>query len=207
MKTTIFWDVLSHWCLVSVPAARAVANFGDVEIVYAPVAGGGMLGFTNELETWCYQRGTLAYNRTLYADWCEGRETQTWFANAAALVAGRLIGDHIRAAELIGSAAMEGRELLGRPQVAFASAARVANVSESIIARQAEDPAVADQLRAGNRRMEELGLDERPSFVLENANGDRAIFKGVWQKEAIVATARALLADEEAYRIAGTPPV
>ncbi|HEY3676944.1 MAG TPA: hypothetical protein VGK84_13235 [Candidatus Tumulicola sp.] len=206
MKTTIFWDVLSHWCLVSVPAARAVSDLGEVEIVYAPVADGAPLGFTNELEAWCYRRGTLAYDRIFHADWCEGPETRTWFANAAALVIGRIIGDQIRAAELLALAAMEERALMGRPDVAFAQAALVANVPASEIARRSEDPAIAEHLSAGNHRMRELGLDERPSFLLENANGDRAIFKGMWQKEAIVAAARALLADEEAYRVAGPPP-
>lgn len=206
MKTTVFWDVLSHWCLASVPAARALQGLGEIEIAYALGGDGRALGYTTEMLAWYYQRGRLSYGRTFYADWCEGPETSTWYANAAAYVAGDILGDPIGVAEAIGKAALEERALLGRPDEAFAQAAAIAGVHVSEIASRAAQPAVAQHLALGNARLKSLGLDERPSFVIENANGDRAIFKGLWERDALVAAAEALLRDEDAYRRAGAAP-
>ena len=206
MKSTVFWEVLSHWCFASIPAARALRDLGDVEIAYAPGGGGGPLGYTPQMLTWFYARGRLAYGRTFYADWCEGPQTSSWYANAASFVAGELLGDHIRAAEAFGKAALEERALLGRREDSFALAASLAGVSVAEIAARAEQPVVAQALASGNERLKELALDERPSILIENANGDRALFKGLWQKDALVAAAEAMLRDEAAYRQAGPAP-
>ena len=58
-----------------------------------------------------------------------------------------------------------------------------------------------------NARLAAIGCAERPSWELVNDNGDKAVLQGVWQAEAILPLARALLDDERAYRRAGPPPV
>jgi hypothetical protein len=65
---------------------------------------------------------------------------------------------------------------------------------------------IVDLLHAGNVRLAAIGCAERPSWELVNANGDRAVLQGVWQAEAILPLARALLDDERAYKRAGPPP-
>jgi hypothetical protein len=54
--------------------------------------------------------------------------------------------------------------------------------------------------------LQRIGCAERPSWFIENANGDHVAMQGVWQKDAVLATIAALRADEDAYVKAGTPP-
>ncbi len=65
---------------------------------------------------------------------------------------------------------------------------------------------VIEALDAGNARLAALGCAERPSWQLVNGAGDHAVLQGVWQAEAILPLARALLEDERAYRRAGPMP-
>lgn len=207
MKAEYFVDVCSHWCLVAVPAVQALQDLGiDVEVVYAPLNDGKPLGFTSEMETWFYRRGTGAYGKTLHPDWCEGPDTSTWHANVSAFVAGEITGDQIAAAHAMMAAAMERGVLVGRAEEAHSVAAAYAKAPLEEIERRASAAGIHDRLLNGNRRLEAVGSDERPTFVLQNDNGDRAVFKGIWQRDAIVAAAQALLDDENAYKAAGPPP-
>lgn len=207
MKAEFFVDVCSHWCLVAIPAAAALREMNvQLEVVYAPLNNGEPLGFTNEMETWFYKRGAGAYGRDLKCDWCEGPETATWHANASAHAAGEILGDHLKGVHAIMLAAMEGGVLVGRAEEAHAVAAAAAGVPLQEIERRVSAAGLREMLNAGNQRLAAIGADERPTFVLENDNGDRVVFKGVWQKDAIVAAALALQHDEQAYTRAGPSP-
>lgn len=207
MKATMFVDVLSHWCFVAIPAATQLVALGvNFELVYAPLNDGGPLRFSAEMERWAYGRGSRAYNRHLTADWCEGPDVSTWAANTAAFAAGEIIGDQLAAAYAMMSAGMEQGALIGRPQEAYARAAAFARVSDEEIERRANEPRVREIMTAGNKRLAEIGGDERPTWDLRNDNGDFAILKGIWHREAVLAVAAALLHDERAYAEAGPPP-
>src|SRR5215469_5880455 len=124
MKASMFVDVLSHWCLAAVPAGQALIDLGiEFEVVYAPLKDGAPLGFTHEMESWFYKRGARAYNMELIPAWCEGPTTGTWAANAAAFVAGEIVGNQLKAAHAIMSAAMEQGGYLGRAHEAYTRAA------------------------------------------------------------------------------------
>ena len=207
MRATFFLDTLSHWCLVAVPAVRELETLGvRTEIVIAPVNDGKPMGVTNAFEAWCYERGTHAYAKTFDASWCEGPQSSTGPADIATLVAIDAGAKPLEAFEAIASEALERGALFARPDVVNAFAARLVHLDVAEFTRRAEDPAIARRLADGNARLVALGADERPTFLLENANGDRAILKGMWQRDAVVACAKALLADERAYANAGTPP-
>ena len=207
MKAEVYIDVVSHWCLVAVPAMEALREMGvPVEIVYAPLNNGEPIGFTNEVESWFYKRGALAYGQDLKPDWCEGPDTGSWHANVSAFVAGEIIGDQVKAAHGMMAAAMERGVLVGRAEEAHTVAAAIANVPLQDIERRVSAAGLHEKLNAGNQRLAAVGSNERPTFVLENANGDRVVFKGVWQRDALIAVASALRHDELAYEKAGSPP-
>jgi hypothetical protein len=207
MKATLFVDVLSHWCLAAVPAAQSLLDLGvDFELVYAPLKDGAPLGFTNEMETWFYERGSGAYDMQLSAAWCEGPHISTWAANAAAFAAGEVTGNQLNAAHAMMSAAMEHAALVGRPEEAYTAAASFAGVAAQEIERHASEARVRQILLDGNKRLAAIGADERPTWHLENRNGDYAILKGIWHKEAVASVAIALRQDEQAYIVAGEPP-
>lgn len=207
MRATVFLDTLSHWCLVSVPALRALDELGvRTEIVIAPVNDGKPMGVSTAFEAWCYERGTRAYEKSFDASWCEGPQASTGPADVATLVAIDAGGSPVDVFEAISSEALERGALFARADVVNAFAAHLCGLEQSEFERRAADPAIALRLADGNARLAALGADERPTFVLENLNGDRAILKGLWQKDAVVACARALLSDERAYAGAGEPP-
>lgn len=207
MRATVFIDVLSHWCLVAVPAVQTLIERGiDVEVVLAPLADGKALGMRPEQEAWFYTRGTRAYGLELKADWYETDSTTTWHANAAVAAAGKLGADPWRVACAVMSQAMQGGALFGRADVVNAFVAELLGVDASEVERIAASDELTAQLLDGNRRLAEAGGDERPTFRLENKNGDVALLKGLWQKDAVDACATALRADEEAYAAAGSPP-
>ncbi len=211
MKVTAFFDVLSHWCLAAQPTLEALrttlAADVDLELVLAPVGDGAPVGFTYELESWFYRRGTLAYGAVLDAAWCEDADTPTWHANAA-LAAGASHGANVVVLfrRLARAAMIDGRRL-GREIEAARAVARFTGIDERALLEAMRSDAIARLLHAGNARLAAIGCAERPSWELVNANGDRAVLQGLWQAEAILPLARALLEDERAYARAGTPPV
>jgi hypothetical protein len=200
-------DALSHWCLLAMDAVDAVTALGvPVEIVLAPVAGGKPMGTSREKEAWFYRRGALAHGRTLRSDWCEGVETSTWHANVAVLAGADAGGDLAGTLRAVMCAAMEDGRLFGRANEVRAYVAELTGASVAEIDRRCDDPALAERLHDGNRRLAEFGADERPTFSLRNDNGDFALLKGLWQRDPAIACAQGLLSDERSYAAAGAPP-
>ncbi|GAC1615222.1 MAG: hypothetical protein NVS4B13_09640 [Candidatus Elarobacter sp.] len=210
MKVTAFVDVLSHWCLAAQPALDALramlARDVALEIVLAPLGDGAPVGFTHEAEAWFYTRGALAYGRELDPAWCEGPDTTTWHANAAVAAGVAFGADPVVLGRRVSRAAMVDGLLLGRESEAVRAVARFTGLEELALRDAMRGEAVAGALHAGNARLAAIACAERPSWELVNDNGDRAVLQGVWQAEAILALARALLDDERAYRGAGPPP-
>jgi predicted DsbA family dithiol-disulfide isomerase len=210
MKVTAFVDVLSHWCLAAQPALDALrATLADdvtLEVVLAPVSDGTPVGFTNALESWFYTRGTLAYGTELDASWCEDENTSTWHANAAVAAGVAHGANPIVLGRRVSRAAMVDGLMLGRESEAVRVVAKYTGVDEAALRETMRSDGIAKALHDGNARLAAIGCGERPSWELVNDNGDRAVLQGVWQAEAILPLARALLEDERAYRRAGPPP-
>ena len=210
MKVTAYVDVLSHWCLAAQPAVDALramlADDVGLEVVLAPLADGAPVGFTHAQEAWFYTRGTLAYGTELDASWCEDAETTTWHANAAVAAGVSLGSNSIVLGRRVSRAAMVDGLLLGRESEAARVVAKFTGVDERALLEAMRSDAIVSALHAGNARLAAIGCAERPSWELVNDNGDRAVLQGVWQAEAILPLARALLDDERAYRRAGPPP-
>jgi len=204
MRAEIFADVLSHWSFVAMPAVRELANLGEVELVFAPSNAGNPLGFSAEEEAWAYRRGERTYGRKLSPAWCEGPATGTYHANAATLVAAQISGDPIGMTERMMSAAMEDGRLLGRAQVAYETAASLCGAKVEEIEARATSDAIRAKLDDGNRRLEKMLANERPTFYIVNEWGDFAILKGTWRTEPIQAVAHSLLEDDQIYRECGT---
>lgn len=209
MKVTAFFDVLSHWCLAAWPAferARTEVGADNVDLLLAPVHNGFSIGFPAEQERWFYTRGTRAYGMTLRADWYENDRTTTLWANAAVVAASLAGADLGHTAYGVMRASMEDGELLGRRDVAIEVTARIARISTDDVARLIDDSKVGQQLNHANALLSQWGCVERPSWRIENANGDHATLQGVWQEEAIGSCIDALRNDERAYAEAGKPP-
>ncbi|MDB5043072.1 MAG: disulfide bond formation protein DsbA [Candidatus Eremiobacteraeota bacterium] len=211
MKVTAFVDVLSHWCYAAYPALEAlratIAQDVEVEIVFAPAFGNANVPMSREAEVWFYERGALAYGRQLTSAWCEGsRQSSTWHANAAVLAAVNAGADPLRLGAQVSRAGMSDGRLIGREIEAAGCIAELTGMQPQAVLDAMRSATVVEALDAGNARLAALGCAERPSWQLVNGAGDHSVLQGVWQAEAILPLARALLEDERAYRRAGPMP-
>lgn len=106
-------------------------------------------------------------------------------------------GDEVRCA-LSHAAYREGRKV-GRLDVAVEIAARVSGLDEAGLRERAVSPEIEARLAASTAEFFALGVRQRPTFVLEDAIGDRAVFSGLVRIEPLAATIDAMLADTEGY--------
>jgi 2-hydroxychromene-2-carboxylate isomerase len=206
MKVTAIFDVLSHWCLAAWPAFEAAREQAPTKLLLAPILNGFPMGVPAEHERWFYKRGSLAYNMTLKADWYEDDRTTTLYANAAVIAAAELGADLEQTTIAAMRAAMQDGAKLGRRDVAVNTVAQIASVDPELLDRLVDSGEVGRQLNFANAELQRIGCAERPSWHIENANGDHVSMQGLWQKDAVLATIAALRADEEAYAKAGAPP-
>jgi predicted DsbA family dithiol-disulfide isomerase len=207
VKATFFIDVLSHWCLAAWPAVEAAAKAigrENIDLAFAPIET-GLDDVTPEREAWFYRRGTLAYDMRLRSDWYEQPGTTTVYANAAVAAAIALGADAFATAPATMRAAMVDGRLLGRRDVAIATVAELTHLSSPELEKVVDSASIAESMREGNDRLRACGCTERPSFLLENAIGDRIVMQGVWQTQPLLAALVSLRHDEDAYLRAGPP--
>lgn len=210
MRVTAFIDVLSHWCLAATPALlaleRSLADDLHVEVIIAPIADGGRIGFHPESRRWAFRRGSLAYGTSLTSAWYENEESCTWHANAATAAAIELGASPIALVCAVSRSAMIDGALLAREQEAVRHIATHANLAEDRLRETMRHDDFKVRVLNGNARLRAIGCTERPSWELRNEIGDHAILQGVWQAEAILPLAQAMLSDERSYHRAGPPP-
>jgi 2-hydroxychromene-2-carboxylate isomerase len=210
MKATVIFDVLSHWCVAAWPAYEALAEklgSSNVELLMAPVHNGFSPGYTPETLAWFFKRGTRAYGTVLRSDWYESNTTTTLWANAAVVAAAALGADPPSVARGAMEAAMKNGEKLGRREVAVAAVARIAGIDAKRLDAQIDRAETGAALNEGNAALARWGCAERPSWRIENANGDFIVMQGIWNAAPLLACVDALTADEAAYAAAGAQPV
>lgn len=110
-----------------------------------------------------------------------------------------LTGDEVRCA-LSAAAYRDGRKI-GRIDVAIdiAVAASSGRLDPLRLRERALSADIAARLDATSAEFRALRVTQRPTFVLENSIGDKAVFSGVVRAEPLFATVDAMLADVAAY--------
>jgi predicted DsbA family dithiol-disulfide isomerase len=117
--------------------------------------------------------------------------------------------DRVRLA--IANAAMREGRKVGRWDVAVTVAAKAAKLNKARLLACARSKQVAERVRKSSAEFDALQVTQRPTFLIENAIGDRAVFSGIARVEPLAAAIEALLADEAAYvswkaHFGGAPP-
>ena len=92
----------------------------------------------------------------------------------------------------------EGRKV-GRWDIAVEVAAKVARLNKAKLHARAKSPAVAARVKKTTDEFHALQVTQRPTFLIENSIGDRAVFSGIVRVEPLAAAIDALLADQAAY--------
>jgi predicted DsbA family dithiol-disulfide isomerase len=108
-------------------------------------------------------------------------------------------GDEVRCA--LSDAAYRNGRKIGHLEVAIEIAVAAANgrLDPLPLRERALSADVAARLDATTAEFHALRVTQRPTFVLENSIGDKAVFSGVIRAEPLVAAMDAMLADAAAY--------
>lgn len=216
MKVTYFVEILSSWCHWAEPAwAELKARYdGRVRFDWRiALMNPGDFPASRAQCAWFYQRsGTITRSPyMLNAGWWEASRRGDYTAPNLVAEAGRDFGvedDRLRLA-LTRAGLLEGRTI-GDMDVAVEIGAAAVGVAPSDLRRHAESPEVRARVVASTNQFHAHQITQRPSFVLENEIGDKAVLSGLWVAAPLSAAIEAMLADASGYATHkahfGSPP-
>ena len=203
MKITYYLEVTSSWCYWAEPA------WADLKQRYAGRAEFGWklalmdasgLPATREQCDWFYRRSGTARHSPfmLNSAWLEPGAKEYLAPNLVAEAA-KDFGVHDDRARLaIAHAALRDGKKVGQWEVSAEVAAAAAGLEASKLLARAKSPEVEARARGTTAEFHALQVKQRPTFLLENAIGDRAVFSGIADSAPIAETIEVMLADAEA---------
>lgn len=208
VNVTLYTELISSWCHWAEPAWAELKQrlAGRAVFAWKPALmdASGMPVSRTQCE-WFYRRsGTHVRSPyVLNAGWFEPGRSEYLAPNLVAEAAKDLgvppDDDRVRLA-ITAAALREGRPV-GQWEESVAAAVRaVPWLDRDQLLARARDPEVEARARAATREFHALGVTQRPTFVIENAGGDRAVLSGVATAPPLIAAAEALLADEDFAR-------
>jgi predicted DsbA family dithiol-disulfide isomerase len=134
----------------------------------------------------------------LNADWFEPA-TECLAPNLTAEAAKDLgITDDRERLAIAEGAMRHGRKVL-RWEESLALAAEAGALDIAMLRARAQSPEIEARARASTAEIHSLRVTQRPTFVIEDSIGDRAVFSGLAQVAPLAATLEAMFADEAAY--------
>jgi predicted DsbA family dithiol-disulfide isomerase len=205
MKITYYLEVLSSWCHLAEPAwAELKSHCGDRVQFDWKIALMRPEDFpvSRAQCDWFYRRSGTLNRRTVMMNsgWLEPERKGLYLANNLVAEAGKDFGvtdDRLRLA-LVNAAHDEGAKI-GDMTVAVSVGAAALGLDAARLRARAESPEVRARVAASTAEFHALTVTQRPTFVLENAIGDKAVISGLAVAGPLIATADAMMADEAAY--------
>jgi predicted DsbA family dithiol-disulfide isomerase len=205
MKVTYYLEVTSSWCYWAEPMwAQLKARYaGRVEFGWQIAQMKAADYPTSQAQCdWFYRRSGMMMQSPfmLNSSWLEPIKEGTIVAPNLVAEAARdfgFHGDEIRLA-LAHAGDREGQKTL-RMEVAVAVAASAGKIDPVKLRAAAESPAVRARIEASSKRFADHQVSQRPTFILEDTIGDKAVFSGLVRIEPLAATIDAMLADTAAY--------
>lgn len=204
LRVTYYLEVISSWCYWSEPAwtelKRRYAGHAEFEWKIALMPPEAYPVSVSQCE-WFYRRsGTVMRSPfKLNTGWFEPEIKQYLAPNYVAQAAKDLgvTDDRVRLA--IAHAAVRDGKKVGRWDVAAAVAAEAGGLDPAKLLVRAQSPEVAARAQATTAEFQALQVTQRPTFLIENSIGDRAVFSGTVRAEPLVAAIEAQLSDQAAY--------
>lgn len=206
VTVTYYLEILSSWCHWAEPAWTELKQryAGRVELRWAialmrpedfPVS-------TAQCD-WFYRRSGLLTRSPylLNSGWFEVDRQGHYEAPNHVAEAGRdFIGrddDRIRLA--LTTAAVRHGARIGDLDTAVEIGARAASIDAAALRAAAESPAVRQRVADSTARFLAHQINQRPSFIIESAVGDKAVISGAWQAAPVAAAIDAQLHDFAGY--------
>lgn len=205
MKITYYLEVLSSWCHAAEPAwAELKSRYADraeFEWKIALMSPGDFPASRAQCD-WFYGRVSAVAQTPLglNSGWFEPERHGAYVAYNLVAEAGRDLGvtdDRLRLA-LARAGHGDGRKIADL-EVAVAVAAEALPLPPAKLRELAESASIRHRVAASTAEFSALGVGQRPTFVLEDRIGDRAIVSGLFRPEPLIALIEAMLADERGY--------
>lgn len=204
LRVTYFLDVTSSWCWWAEPAWIALKDeFRDRATFDWKIALMDPAGYPTSRQQcdWFYRRsGVLTRSgEMLNSGWWEAGLGEYLAANLVPEAARDLgfTDDRVRLA--VASAGLrEGRKISDWNLCADVAASVTGLPAEQILER-ARSPEVEARVREDTRTFHSFRATQRPTFVLENRIGDRAMVSGLASTAPLRALAESMLSDVAGY--------
>ena len=206
MKVTYYLEVLSSWCHWVEPVwadlKQRYAGRAEFEWRIALMRQEDFPVSRSQCD-WFYRRsgGTVMHSPVmLNSGWFEVGRTDGFVNPSLVAEAGRDFGFHDDSVRLALSraAVIDGRKV-GRIEEAVAVAAAASGVPAKKLRARAESAAVRARVDASTAEFFSHRITQRPSFVLVDSIGDKAVFSGLVRIGPIAAAIDAMLSDTAAY--------
>lgn len=204
IAVTYYLEVISSWCHWAEPAwaefQRRYAGRAEFGWKIAQMPAAAYPVSKSQCE-WFYRRsGSIMRSPyRLNADWFDPETIQMLVPNLMAEAA-RDFGvndDRVRLA--LQNAAVRDGKKVGRWEIAAGVAAKAGKLNQVKLLARAKSKAVAARIKKSSEEFDALQVTQRPTFLLENSIGDRAVFSGLARLEPLAVAMDAMLADEAAY--------
>jgi len=205
IKVTYYLDVTSSWCYWAEPA------WAELKTRYAksPIEFGWKIALLDETgmsksraqAEWFYRRsGTVVGSPfMLNSGWLDPYMPEFLPPNCVAK-AGKDFGvtdDRVRLA-LMEATLREGQKV-AKWDVCAAVANKVAGIDAAKLIAKARSVEIEKRVRASTAEFHALLVTQRPTFVIENNIGDRAVLSGTWRSAPLIAVIDSMLSDAAAY--------
>ncbi len=204
VHVTYYLEIVSSWCHWAEPAwDQLKARYGGVARFDWRIALMDAGGFpvSREQEDWFYRRsGVLMRSaRMLNGGWLEPGRSEYLPPSLLAEAARDLgVGDDRVRRALAEAAMLEGLKV-GRWEVATPVAAAASGLDPGRLEARARQPDIERRVRESTAEFHRMGVTQRPTFVITDAIGDRAVLSGLATAEPLVAVIEAMLRDCEGY--------
>jgi predicted DsbA family dithiol-disulfide isomerase len=204
VKITYYLDVVSSWCYWAEPAwAELKERYAKLPVEFswkiALLDESGMSKSRAQAD-WFYRRsGTIVRSPfMLNSGWLT--HSKEYLPPNCVTEAAKDFGvtdDRVRL-RLMEAAMREGQKV-GDWDVSVAVAAKAAGLDAAALLKKARSPKIEKQVRATTAEFHALQVTQRPTFVLEDNIGDRAVFSGLVKAAPMAAAIDAMLDDAAAY--------
>jgi len=204
MKITYYLEVTSSWCFWAEPAWAELKQryAGKVEFGWkiAQMPAAAYPQSTSQAD-WFYRRSGVIMRSPfmLRSDWFDPEVKEYLTPNCVAEAAKDFGVTDDRVRLVISHAAMREGKKVGQWKVAIAVAAKAGRLNAAKLLARARSPEIAARIKTTTNEFHALQVTQRPTFLLENSIGDRAVFSGIVRAEPLTAAIDAMLADEAAY--------
>ena len=204
MKVTYYLEVISSWCFWAEPAWAELkrryagqVEFGWKIALMPPEA----YPVSRSQCDWFYRRsGTIMRSPfMLNSGWFEPEIKQYLAPNFVAEAAKdfNVTDDRVRLA--IAHAALREGQKVGQWEVSAAAAVKASGLDATALLKKAKSPEIEARAQATTAEFHALQMTQRPTFLLENDIGDRAVFSGLAVAAPLAAAIDAMLGDASAY--------